>query len=102
MYFIQSQGYEYEAECVGLYQDNISTQLLIMNENFSSGKNTKHVEAKLFFIKVSVFDGKVKVIVCPAEEMWIDILTKPLLGMVFRIMQGELMNCPVTIKMKKK
>ena len=34
LHFIQSQGYE--AECVGLYQDNISTQLLI--------KNRKNVE----------------------------------------------------------
>ena len=29
LYFIQSQ--EYGAECVGLYQDNISTQLLMKN-----------------------------------------------------------------------
>ena len=29
LYFIQAQGYE--GECVGLYQDNISTQLLIKN-----------------------------------------------------------------------
>ncbi len=36
LYFIQSQGYE--PECVGLYQDNISTQLLIKNGNFSSGE----------------------------------------------------------------
>jgi hypothetical protein len=32
---------------------------------------------------------------CLAEEMWADILTNPLQGMAFRIMQAVLMNCPV-------
>ncbi len=52
LHFIQEQ--DYETECVGLYQDNISTQLLIKNGQMSSGKKTKHVnEAKFFFIKDS-------------------------------------------------
>jgi hypothetical protein len=38
LYFIQAQGYE--AKCVGLYQDNLSTQLLIKNGRMSSGKRT--------------------------------------------------------------
>ncbi len=77
LYFIQLQGYK--PECVGLYQDNISTQLLIKNGNFSSGKKTKHI----------------KVIDCPAEEMWADVLTKPLQGMAFRTMRAQLMNCAI-------
>jgi hypothetical protein len=32
---------------------------------------------------------------CPAEEMWADTMTKLLQGMAFRVMQAELMNCPV-------
>ena len=36
LHFIQAQGYD--AECVGLYQDNISTQLLIKNGKMSSKK----------------------------------------------------------------
>jgi hypothetical protein len=36
--FIQAQGYK--AECVGLYQDNISSQLLIKNGKMLSGKKT--------------------------------------------------------------
>jgi hypothetical protein len=36
LYFIQNQGYA--VECVGLYQDNISAQLLMKNGCFSSGK----------------------------------------------------------------
>jgi len=93
LHFIQAQGYE--AECVGLYQDNISTQLLIKNGKMSSGKKTKHIKAKFFFIKDRVDDGEIKVLDCPAEEMWADVMTKPLQGTAFRIMQAELMNCPI-------
>ncbi len=53
---------------MGLYQENISTQLLIKNGNFSSGKKTKHIEAKFFFIKDKVDSGEIRVIDCPAEE----------------------------------
>jgi hypothetical protein len=67
LYFIQLQGYE--PECVGLYQDNNSTQLLIKNGNFSSRKKTKHIKAKFFFIKDKVDSGEIRVIDCPAEEM---------------------------------
>jgi hypothetical protein len=93
LHFIQAQGYE--AECVGLYQDNISTQLLIKNGKMSSGKKTKHIKAKFFFIKDRVDEGEVKVIDCPTEEMWADVMTKPLQGTAFRTMRAELMNCPV-------
>lgn len=93
LHFIQAQGYE--TECVGLYQDNISTQLLIKNGRLSSGKKTKHIKAKFFFIKDRVDDGEIKVMDCPTEEMWADIMTKPLQGTAFRVMRAELMNCPI-------
>ena len=93
LHFIQAQGYE--AECVGLHQDNISTQLLIKNGKMSSGKKTKHIKAKFFFIKDRVDDGEIRVIDCPTEKMWADIMTKPLQGMAFQTMRAELMNCPV-------
>ncbi len=93
LHFIEVQGYA--AECVGLYQDNISTQLLIKNGRMSSGTKTKHIKAKFFFIKDRVDDGEIKVIDCPTEEMWADILTKPLQEMAFRTMRAILMDCPV-------
>jgi hypothetical protein len=81
LHFMQAQGYE--VECVGLYQDNISTQLLIKNGKMSSGKKTKHTKAKFFFIKDRVDDGEIKVIDCPTKEMWADIMNKRLQGMAF-------------------
>jgi hypothetical protein len=93
LYFIPAQGYE--AKCVGLYQDNISTQLLIKNGRMLGGKRTKHIKDKFFFIKDRVVKGEIKVIDCPTKEMWADVLTKPLQQMVFQTMRAELMNCPV-------
>ncbi len=63
------------------------------NGNFSSGKKTKHIKAKFFFIKDKVDSGEIRVIDCPAEKMWADVLTKPLQGMAFRTMRAQLMNC---------
>jgi hypothetical protein len=93
LHFIQGQGYK--AECVGLYQDNISAQLLIKNGQMLSGKKMKHIKAKFFFIKDRVDKGEIQVIDCPAKGMWADVMTKPLQGMAFRTMRAELMNCPV-------
>ena len=52
LYFVQAQGYE--TECVELFQDNISAQLLATNGKFSSSKKTKHIKAKFFFVKDKV------------------------------------------------
>ena len=45
LYFMQSLGYD--MEIIKLYQVNKSTELLMMNGRFSSGKQTKH--SKLSF-----------------------------------------------------
>jgi hypothetical protein len=36
----------------------------------SSGKKTKHIKAKFFFIKDMIDSSEIKVIDCPSEEMW--------------------------------
>jgi hypothetical protein len=68
---------------------------LIENGKFSSGKKTKHVKAKFFFIKDWVDNGEIKVIDCLVEEMWVDILTKPLHGIAFQTLRAQSMNCPI-------
>ena len=35
---------------------------------------------------------------CPAEKMWVDILTKPLQGLAFRTVRAVLMNCSINYK----
>jgi len=93
LYFMQSQGYD--VELVELFQDNTSTQLLMNNGRFSSGKKSKHIKAKLISIKDRIDAGEMKVTHCPTEEMWADVLTKPLQGRAFRLMRSKLMNCSV-------
>jgi hypothetical protein len=96
LYFIQAQGYG--AKCVGLYQHNISAQLLMKNGRFSSGKKTKHIKEN---IKDRVDDGDMWVIDCSTGEMWADALTKPLQGMAFKKMRAQLMNCAIEYKESK-
>jgi hypothetical protein len=93
LYFMQSQGCD--VEIVELFQDNKSTQLLMNNMRFSSGKKTKHIKAKFFIIKDRIDAGEMKVTHCPTKEMWADVLTKPLQGRAFRLMRSKLMNCIV-------
>ncbi len=63
-----------------------------------SGKRTKHIKAKFFFIKNRIDDGEIRVIHCPTEEKWADALTKPLQGKAFREMPAKLMICSVDYK----
>jgi hypothetical protein len=90
LYFKQSQGYY--LEIVELYQDNKITQLLMKNSRFSSRKKMKHIKAKFFFIKDRVDNGEVRIVHCPMEEMWVDVLTKPLQGKVFWLMHAKLVR----------
>jgi hypothetical protein len=90
-YSIQSQGYDMKT--IQLYQDNKSTQPLMKNGQFSSGKKTKHNRAKFFFIKDRIDSRDIRVVHCLTEEMWADVLTKPLQGKGFRVMGSTLLNC---------
>ena len=56
---------------------------------------TKHIKAKIFFVKDKVDDGDVVIKNFPTKVMWADILTKPKQGKSFREMRAVLMNCHV-------
>jgi hypothetical protein len=86
LYFIQSQGYNLET--IQLYQDNKSMHLLMNNGQFSSGKKTNHNRAKFFFIKDRIDSRDTRVVHCPTEKMWTNMLVK-----AFRVMQSNIMNC---------
>ena len=49
LYLIREQGYN--VKHIELHQDNISAQLLEINGKFPSSSKTKHIKAKIFFIK---------------------------------------------------
>ena len=61
----------------------------------SSSKCTKHIKARYFFRKHSYDSGEIDLRYCPTEQMWADVLTKPLQGSKFREIHAILMNCPI-------
>ncbi len=86
-------------ETIKLYQDNKSTELLMMNRRFSSGNRTKHIKAKFFLHKDRIKNKKeMRVVHQPTKEMWTDVLTKPLQGRAFKEMRAKLMNCKENYK----
>ncbi len=91
--FLEAQGYKINTNIV--YQDNMSTLSLAKNGYISSSKRTKHIKAKYFFICHYHNAGELDLQYCPTEQMWADVLTKPLQGLKFRIMRAFLMNCPI-------
>ncbi len=76
-------------------KDNMITLSLAKNGRISSSKRTKHIKAKYFFIRHYHKLGEIQLSYSPTEEMWADVLTKPLQGLKFMRIRAFLMNCPV-------
>jgi hypothetical protein len=85
-----------ESKLVAMYdQDNMSTLSLEKNGRISSSKRTKHIKNKYFFIQHYYQSGEINLKRCPTNDMWADILTKPLQGNRFHQLHAFLMNFPV-------
>jgi hypothetical protein len=59
-----------------------------------SSKCSKHIKAKYFFICHYHNTNELNLQYCPTDQMWADVLTKPLQGYKFCMMRAFLMNCP--------
>lgn len=88
-YFLDAQGYNYDAL---LGQDNTSAISMEKNGKMSSGKRTKHINIRYFFIKDRIENGELKVEYCPTDKMTADFFTKPLQGAKFIQFRNEIMN----------
>jgi hypothetical protein len=87
--YLIAQGYAMGPALV--LQDNQSTLHLIKNGRTSSDR-TRHIDVRYFFVKDRVEQGE---IVCrhqPTGSMLADVLTKPLQGKLFRVLQQELLQ----------
>ena len=89
-YFLDAQGYGVTETVV--FQDNKSAILLENNGTLSSGKRTKHINIRYFFISDRVKNGELKVVWCPTLDMVGDYATKPLQGKLFRKFRDLLMG----------
>ena len=88
--FLEAQGYRASDNVV--YQDNQSAMLLERNGRASSGKRTRHVDIRYFFVTDRINQKQMRVEYCPTEEMIADFFTKPLQGSLFRKFRTFLLN----------
>jgi len=89
-YFLEAQGYEVKDSII--YQDNQSAILLEKNGRASSGKRTRHINIRYFFVNDRVEAGEVSIQYCPTGDMIADFFTKPLQGTLFRKFRDQIMN----------
>ena len=75
-----------------LMQDNKSAILLQKNWPFSTGKGSKHINIRYFFVVDKIKNKEVKIIYCPTEEMIADFNTKPLQGKLFFYFRDKIMG----------
>ena len=75
-----------------LLQDNKSLILLEINCKASSGKRTRHINIRYFFITDWVNMKKVSIDWCPTKDMVADFMTKPLQGNQFKRFRDIIMG----------
>jgi len=66
-FFMEEQGYDVKENI--LYQDNKSTILLENNGKRSSGKRTRAINIRYFFLMDQVEKGNLRIEYCPTAEM---------------------------------
>lgn len=89
-YFLEAQGFAVKDSKV--YQDNQSTMLLAKNGKSSSGKRTRHINIRYYFVSDRVKSKKVSIEYCPTRDMTGDFFTKPLQGSQFKKFRNGIMN----------
>jgi hypothetical protein len=90
LYFLKAQGYRIDDNV--LYQDNKSSILLETNGRGSSGKRTRHIAVRYFFIADRVKSKEIRIEYCPTGLMIADYFTKPLQGVLFRQLRDMIMG----------
>ena len=73
--FLDAQGYKVKDTII--YRDNQSAMKLEMNRKASSGKRTRHLNIRYFFLTDQIEQGKVSIKYCPTDAMTSDYMTKP-------------------------
>ncbi len=88
--FLKAQGYVVVDNI--LHQDNRSAILLERNGKMSSGKRTKHIAIRYFFVMDRIRSEEISPKWCPTGAMIADFLTKPLQGAMFWKFRNLLME----------
>jgi len=88
--FLEAQGYMVKKNI--LYQDNKSTILLLENGKRSSGKRTRALNIRYFFLTDQRAKGNLDVEYCPTGDMLGDYFTKPKQGQDFKKFRSAIMG----------
>ena len=91
--FMEAQGYDVKENII--YQDNKSTILLLENGKRSSGKRTRAINIRYFFLTDQHNKGNVRFEYCPTGDMIGNFLTKPLQGKDFKRFRNAIMGTNV-------
>jgi hypothetical protein len=90
LYFLEAQGYKIDDNI--LYQDNKSSILLETNGRGSSGKRTRHISVRYFFIADRVKSKEIRIEYFPTGIMIAEYFTKTLKGLIFRQLRDIIMG----------
>jgi len=74
-----------------IYQDNLST-ITLAEAGKGNFKRTKHILNRYFWIKQFIDSGEIKLMYLPTRQMIADLLTKPVIGALFKQLIYELYN----------
>ena len=88
--FLEAQGHKVKDDVV--CQDDKSTVLLQKNGRASTGKRSRHLNIKLFYITDLINDKQMQVECCLTDEMMADFMTKPKQGSAFVKLRTRIMN----------
>ena len=83
-----------------LLQDNQSSMLLEKNGKASSGKRTRHINIRYYFVTNRVNMKEIEIEWCPTKDMVADFMTKPLQGSHFRRLRDLIMGMTKAVKSK--
>jgi hypothetical protein len=89
-YFLEAQNETINDNIV--YQDNQSAIKLEKNGTKSSGKRTRHINIRYFFVTDRISADELNVEYCPTLEMLGDYFTKPLQGSLFRKFRNNILG----------
>ena len=90
--FLEAQGIDVQDNI--LHQDNKSTIILAEKGKSSSGKRTRALNIRFFFIHDQINQGNLRVVYCPTKDMRGDYFTKPLQGALFHEHRAFIMGHP--------
>ena len=89
-YFLEAQGIPVKP--AKIYQDNLSAILLEKNGKRSSGRKTRHIDIRYFFVTDRSDSNEVTIEHCPAKYMAGDFFTKPTQGGAFYDFRAFILN----------